>query len=162
MCRGGPRVCNARRSGFNSRHRLDLKEGVLSSPKGWCAPRITALSELGDARSLRLVVKPRILAPMPLVRFQQRTVGCPVDAIGKVSLLHAMLAAAKAIGAGLAAIGLTGAGIGIGSIFAALITGVSRQPAVAGQLFSYAVLGFALAEATGLFALMVSFLVLYS
>lgn len=77
------------------------------------------------------------------------------------SLLH-MLAAAKAIGAGLAAIGLTGAGIGIGSIFAALITGVSRQPSVAGQLFSYAVLGFALAEATGLFALMVSFLVLYS
>lgn len=77
-------------------------------------------------------------------------------------LVLRMLAAAKAIGAGLAAIGLTGAGIGIGSIFAALITGVSRQPSVAGQLFSYAVLGFALAEATGLFALMVSFLVLYS
>ena len=52
--------------------------------------------------------------------------------------------------------------MGIGSVFAALITGVSRQPSVAGQLFSYAVLGFALAEATGLFALMVSFLVLYS
>jgi F-type H+-transporting ATPase subunit c len=77
-------------------------------------------------------------------------------------LFSPMLAAAKAIGAGLAAIGLTGAGIGIGSIFAALITGVSRQPSVAGQLFSYAVLGFALAEATGLFALRVSFLVLYS
>lgn len=73
-----------------------------------------------------------------------------------------MLAASKSIGAGLAAIGLTGAGIGIGSIFAALIGGVARQPSVAGQLFSYAVLGFALAEATGLFALMVSFLVLYS
>jgi F-type H+-transporting ATPase subunit c len=33
-----------------------------------------------------------------------------------------MLAAAKAIGAGLAAIGLAGAGVGIGLIFAALIT----------------------------------------
>jgi F-type H+-transporting ATPase subunit c len=73
-----------------------------------------------------------------------------------------MLAAAKSIGAGLAAIRLTGARIRIGSIFAALITRVSRQPSVARQLFSYAVLGFALAEATGLFALMVSFLVLYS
>lgn len=30
------------------------------------------------------------------------------------------------------------------------------------QLFSFAILGFALAEATGLFALMISFLVLYS
>jgi F-type H+-transporting ATPase subunit c len=70
--------------------------------------------------------------------------------------------AAKSIGAGLAAIGLSGAGVGIGSIFAALINGVSRNPSIARQLFRYAVLGFALAEATGLFALMVSFLVLYS
>jgi len=31
-----------------------------------------------------------------------------------------------------------------------------------GQLFSYAVLGFAFAEATGLFALMVAFLLLYA
>lgn len=32
----------------------------------------------------------------------------------------------------------------------------------AGQLFSYAVLGFAFSEATGLFALMVAFLLLYA
>jgi F-type H+-transporting ATPase subunit c len=31
-----------------------------------------------------------------------------------------------------------------------------------GQLFTYAVLGFAFAEATGLFALMVAFLLLYA
>jgi len=65
------------------------------------------------------------------------------------------------IGAGLAAIGLSGAGIGIGLIFAALISGTSRNPALRGQLFSYAVLGFALSEATGLFATMISFLILY-
>jgi F-type H+-transporting ATPase subunit c len=70
--------------------------------------------------------------------------------------------AAKFIGAGLAAIGLSGAGVGIGSVFSALIAGTARNPAVRGQLFTYAILGFALAEATGLFALMVSFLVLYS
>lgn len=73
-----------------------------------------------------------------------------------------MTAAAKYIGAGLAAIGLTGAGIGIGSVFSSLIAGTARNPALRGQLFTYAILGFALAEATGLFALMVSFLVLYS
>lgn len=68
----------------------------------------------------------------------------------------------KFLGAGMAAIGLTGAGIGIGNVFASLISAVARNPATAGQCFTYAILGFALAEATGLFALMVSFLVLYS
>lgn len=67
----------------------------------------------------------------------------------------------KAIGAGLAAIGLSGAGIGIGLIFSSLISGVSRNPALRGQMFSYAILGFALSEATGLFATMIAFLVLY-
>jgi F-type H+-transporting ATPase subunit c len=33
---------------------------------------------------------------------------------------------------------------------------------ITGQLFTYAVLGFAFAEATGLFALMVAFLLLYA
>lgn len=75
---------------------------------------------------------------------------------------HQYMAEVKYIGAGLAAIGLTGAGIGIGAVFSALIAGTARNPAVRGQLFTYAILGFALAEATGLFALMVSFLVLYS
>lgn len=70
--------------------------------------------------------------------------------------------AAKYIGAGLASIGLVGAGIGIGSIFAALIEATSRNPAMRAAVFTQAVLGFALAEATGLFALIVAFLILYS
>jgi len=72
-----------------------------------------------------------------------------------------MLAAAKYIGAGLACSGLIGAGAGIGLIFASLITSTARNPQLRGQLFTYAILGFALAEATGLFALMVAFLVFY-
>lgn len=47
-------------------------------------------------------------------------------------------------------------------MFGALITGVARNPSMRGQLFSYAILGFAFAEATGLFALMVSFLILFT
>jgi F-type H+-transporting ATPase subunit c len=73
-----------------------------------------------------------------------------------------MLAAAKYIGAGIACSGLIGAGAGIGIIFSSLISSTARNPQIRGQLFTYAILGFALAEATGLFALMVAFLVLYS
>ncbi|KAJ4467179.1 ATP synthase A chain subunit 9, partial [Lentinula edodes] len=63
-----------------------------------------------------------------------------------------MLAAAKYIGAGLACSGLIGAGVGIGVIFSSLISSTARNPQIRGQLFTYAILGFALAEATGLFA----------
>nr|YP_007475397.1 ATP synthase F0 subunit c [Microbotryum lychnidis-dioicae]AGE14611.1 ATP synthase F0 subunit c [Microbotryum lychnidis-dioicae] len=73
-----------------------------------------------------------------------------------------MLQAAKYIGSGLATIGLAGAGVGIGVVFAGLITGVARNPGMKSILFSYAILGFALSEATGLFSLMMSFLLLYS
>ena len=73
-----------------------------------------------------------------------------------------MLAASKYIGAGLACSGLIGAGAGIGLIFASLIGATARNPQLRGQLFSYSILCLALAEATGLFSLMISFLVLYS
>jgi F-type H+-transporting ATPase subunit c len=73
-----------------------------------------------------------------------------------------MLAAAKYIGAGLACSGLIGAGAGIGLIFSSLIASTARNPQIRGQLFSFAILGFALAEATGLFSLMIAFLLLYS
>ncbi len=79
-------------------------------------------------------------------------------------LLHrsssTMLEASHAIGAGLATIGIGGAGVGIGSIFAALINGVARNPQLRPQLFQYAFLGFALAESTGMFALMMAFYIL--
>ena len=66
------------------------------------------------------------------------------------------------IGTGLSAIGLIGPGIGIGLIFASLIIGTSRNPSIRSQLFSYAILAFALVEAIALFALMIAFLVLFS
>jgi F-type H+-transporting ATPase subunit c len=68
----------------------------------------------------------------------------------------------KFVGAGLATIGLTGAGIGIGSVFASLLNATSRNPSLKQQLFSYAILGFALVEAIALFALMIAFLILFA
>ena len=73
-----------------------------------------------------------------------------------------MLEASRLIGTGLATTGLIGAGVGIGVVFGALILGVARNPSMKAQLFSYAILGFAFAEATGLFALMMAFLILFS
>ncbi|KAI0599714.1 hypothetical protein F4775DRAFT_106957 [Biscogniauxia sp. FL1348] len=69
---------------------------------------------------------------------------------------QAMVEVSKNLGMGSAAIGLTGAGIGIGLVFAALLNGVARNPALRGQLFSYAILGFAFVEAIGLFDLMIA------
>jgi F-type H+-transporting ATPase subunit c len=80
--------------------------------------------------------------------------------LGKINK-HKMIQAAKIIGTGLATTGLIGAGIGVGVVFGALILGVARNPSLRGQLFSYAILGFAISEATGLFALMMAFLLLY-
>jgi F-type H+-transporting ATPase subunit c len=72
-----------------------------------------------------------------------------------------MIQVAKILGTGIATTGLIGAGVGIGVVFGALILAVARNPSMKGQLFSYAILGFAFSEATGLFALMMAFLLLY-
>ena len=72
-----------------------------------------------------------------------------------------MVQSAKIIGTGLATTGLIGAGVGVGIVFGALIIGTARNPSLRSQLFSYAILGFAFSEATGLFALMMAFLLLY-
>ncbi len=66
---------------------------------------------------------------------------------------------AKMIGAGIACVALVGAGIGIGNVFAALISALARNPAA--QVTPFAFLGFALAEATGLFGLAIAFLILF-
>ena len=72
------------------------------------------------------------------------------------------VAAAKMIGAGLACIALVGAGIGIGNVFSALINSVARNPASQAQITTPALLGFALAEATGLFGLVIALLILFA
>jgi len=70
--------------------------------------------------------------------------------------------AAKFIGAGAATVGVAGSGAGIGTVFGSLIIGFARNPSLKQQLFSYAILGFALSEAMGLFCLMMAFLLLFA
>jgi len=70
--------------------------------------------------------------------------------------------AAKMIGAGLAVIALAGVGVGIGNIFAALVTSIARNPAARDEVFGIGILGFALTEAIALFALVVALLLLFA
>lgn len=70
--------------------------------------------------------------------------------------------AAKLIGAGIAATALIGAGLGIGNIFGNYLSGALRNPSAAPGQFPNLLLGFALAEATGLFGLVVALLILFA
>lgn len=73
-----------------------------------------------------------------------------------------MIKVGQLIGAGLATVSLAGSGVGIGVVFGSLVLGTAENPQVAKQLFTYAILGFALTEAIALFGLMVTFLILFS
>lgn len=79
-----------------------------------------------------------------------------------ISLNKVLPQSAKLIGAGLSTIALAGVGVGIGTVFASLVTATARNPNLAKQLFAYAILGFALTEAIALFALMMGFLILFA
>lgn len=126
----------------------------------------------GAARTLHQKHTPS-LARSPFQSMKRQTVGPTSMAARQLmarqavrpyssELATALVEAGQNIGTGMATIGLAGAGVGIGSVFAALITGVARNPSLRGQLFSYAILGFAFAEATGLFALMVAFMIRFT
>ncbi|QKX53858.1 uncharacterized protein TRUGW13939_00938 [Talaromyces rugulosus] len=71
-------------------------------------------------------------------------------------MANALVEVSSNVGMGSAAIGLGGAGVGIGLVFAALLHSVARNPSLRGQLFTYAILGFAFVEAIGLFDLMIA------
>jgi len=73
-----------------------------------------------------------------------------------------LLQAAKFVGAGLASIGLAGAGVGIRTVFGAYLIAVSRNPSLQAELFKSAILGFAITEAIALFSLMMAFLILFA
>ena len=68
---------------------------------------------------------------------------------------------ARLIGAGLATIGVAGAGVGIGIIFGQYVSGSMRNPAAAPKVFGNVLLGFALTEAVALYALVMAFLIMF-
>ena len=57
---------------------------------------------------------------------------------------------------------MIGAGVGIGNLFQGYLIALSRSPNMKSELFSTMILGFALTEATALFALLMSFMILFA
>jgi F-type H+-transporting ATPase subunit c len=69
--------------------------------------------------------------------------------------------AAKYIGAGIACIGMGGAGVGVGTIFGHYLAAALRNPSAAAGQFGNLIFGFAVTEALGIFSLAIAFLLLY-
>lgn len=72
------------------------------------------------------------------------------------------LSTLKYIGVGLMAFGMFGAALGVGNIFAAMLNGIARNPAAESKLSKYVYVGAGLAEAMGLFALVIALLLIFA
>ena len=68
---------------------------------------------------------------------------------------------AKLIGAGLAAMGMIGAGVGLGVLFGSYLQAAIRNPSAAASQQTMLFLGMALTEALGIFALVIAFIILF-
>ena len=78
-------------------------------------------------------------------------------------LAEAIATAGKAIGAGLCmGIGAIGPGIGEGTAVAHALDGMARQPEATGTLRTNMILGCAIAETTGIYSLIIAFLILFA
>ena len=69
----------------------------------------------------------------------------------------------KAIGAGLCmGIGAIGPAIGEGNAVSKALEGMARQPEAAGDLRSTMIMGCAVTETTGIYSLLIAFLILFA
>ena len=76
---------------------------------------------------------------------------------------EALILAAKAIGAGICmGIGAIGPAIGEGNAVGKALEGMARQPESASNLRTNMILGCAITETTGIYALLISFLILFA
>ena len=76
---------------------------------------------------------------------------------------HAIIKAACAFGAGLCmGIGAIGPAIGEGNAVGKALEGMARQPETAGTLRTNMILGCAITETTGIYSLLISFLILFA
>ncbi|CAF3957952.1 unnamed protein product [Rotaria sp. Silwood2] len=140
---------------------------TLSTPSAFC--------RLGQLLASRQIVfqqqLPILTSANALIMPSHRT-------IATSAIRRDIDSAAKYIGAGAATVGVAGAGagrvsfrkslekkkninficLGIGTVFGSLVVAYARNPSLKQQLFSYAILGFALSEAMGLFCLMMAFM----
>ena len=66
-----------------------------------------------------------------------------------------------AVGAGIAALGCIGGGIGTGNVGGKAVEAIGRQPEASGQITSTMIIGLAFSEVTSLYALFVAIILLF-
>ena len=80
-----------------------------------------------------------------------------------MELASAIAIAGKAIGAGICmGIGAIGPGVGEGTAVAHALDGMARQPEATATLRTNMILGCAIAETTGIYSLIIAFLILFA
>ena len=77
------------------------------------------------------------------------------------TLAQAIMVAGKAIGAGLC-MGIGAIGPGEGNAVSKTVEGMARNPEMAGTLRSTMIMGCAIAETTGIYSLLIAFLILFA
>ena len=76
---------------------------------------------------------------------------------------EALIVIGKALGAGLCmGIGAIGPGVGEGTAVAHALDGMARQPEATSTLRTTMILGCAIAETTGIYSLLIAFLILFA
>lgn len=75
---------------------------------------------------------------------------------------QAIVDAGRYIGAGMACVGMAGAGIGLGSLFGNFLSGALRNPSAADGQFGRLIFGFAVTEALGIFSLLIALLLIFA
>jgi F-type H+-transporting ATPase subunit c len=77
------------------------------------------------------------------------------------SIVEAARILGKLIGAGLATMGMIGAGLGIGVLVNGAVSAIGRNPDASGDIQINMILGIAFAEAVAIYALVVALLILF-
>lgn len=68
----------------------------------------------------------------------------------------------KYIGVGLCSLGMAGAALAIGNIFGSFFNSIARNPSAAPKLEKYIYIAAGLAEAMGIFAVLLAFLIIFA
>ena len=75
--------------------------------------------------------------------------------------MEGIVQAAALLGAGIAAIGGIGAGLGQGIATGCAVEAISRQPEAKQDIMQTLITGLAITESTGIYALVISFLLIF-
>src|SRR5262249_10088634 len=104
---------------------------------------------------------PASTSTTPFIRDTKRSREFPPLTFLSLKELKMEAAAAKLIGAGIACIGMGGAGVGVGIIFGNYLAAAVRNPSAAQGQFGNLIFGFAVTEALGIFSLLIALLLLF-